>query len=453
MDRSHYLHEVVASQKRREAKGIYSVCSANRFVIEAALLQGIEDESMVLIESTCNQVNQFGGYTGMKPEEFNRFVLGAAASLGFPAERLILGGDHLGPYPFRHDPFEQAMAKTIDMVKSFVHAGNTKIHLDASYRISDEPAEKGGGLSPRTIAERCGLLCRHAEEAFIEHRARNPKAAAPVYVIGTEVPAPGGSETREPEDRITKVADFEETVALTRSAFRNEKIDGAWERVVAVVVEPGVEHGDQTILGYDRSRTTALCAAIKNHETLTFEAHTTDYQRARSLKNLVEDGFAILKTGQSLTAAVREAVFMLARVEEECFGGKAGGSSKSAGLSRFVETLDRVMVEKPGHWKDHYRGGDAAFRRKYSFFDRQRYYWSEKPVLEALDRLIANLRSIDIPLALLSQFLPEQYKKVQAGLLDRDPESLIRDRAMDHMREYAWAVGNRKAAVVDWWSV
>jgi D-tagatose-1,6-bisphosphate aldolase subunit GatZ/KbaZ len=73
--------------------------------------------------------------------------------------------------------------------------------------------------------------------------------------------------------------------------------------------------------------------------------------------------------------------------------------------------------------------------------------------LEALDRLIANLRSIDIPLALLSQFLPEQYKKVQAGLLDRDPESLIRDRAMDHMREYAWAVGNRKAAAVDWWSV
>jgi D-tagatose-1,6-bisphosphate aldolase subunit GatZ/KbaZ len=453
MDHRHYLHEVVASQKRGEAKGIYSVCSANRYVIEAALLQGIEDESMVLIESTCNQVNQFGGYTGMKPEEFNRFVLGAAASLGFPVERLILGGDHLGPYPFRHDPFEQAMAKTIDMVKSFVHAGNTKIHIDASYRISDEPVEKGGGLSPRTIAERCGLLCRHAEEAFVEHRARNPKAAAPMYVIGTEVPAPGGSETREPEDRITKVADFEETVALTRSAFRKEKIDGAWERVVAVVVEPGVEYGNQTILEYDRTRTRALAAALTRCESLIFEAHSTDYQPTRVLKQMVEDGFAILKTGPVQTAAVREAVFMLARIEEECFGGKRGGRSKSAGLSRFVETLDRVMVEKPVHWKGHYREGDAAFQRKYSFFDRQRYYWSEKPVIEALDRLIANLRSIDIPLALLSQFLPEQYKKVQAGLLDRDPESLIRDRAMDHMREYAWAVGNRKAAAVDWWSV
>jgi D-tagatose-1,6-bisphosphate aldolase subunit GatZ/KbaZ len=257
-----YLHEIAAGQKRGEARGIHSVCSANRYVIEAALLQGIQDESMVLIESTCNQVNQFGGYTGMKPEEFNRFVLGAAASLGFPVERLILGGDHLGPYPFRHDPFEQAMAKTIDMVKSFVHAGNTKIHIEASYRISDEPVEKGGGLSPRTIAERCGLLCRHAEEAFVEHRARNPKAVAPVYVIGTEVPAPGGSETREPEDRITKVADFEETVALTRSTFRKEKIDGTWERVVAVVVEPGVEYGNQTILEYDRTRTRALTAAL-----------------------------------------------------------------------------------------------------------------------------------------------------------------------------------------------
>jgi D-tagatose-1,6-bisphosphate aldolase subunit GatZ/KbaZ len=446
MSEKHFLHGIVTAQKRGEARGIYSVCSANGYVVEAAILQGIEDGSAVLIEATCNQVNQFGGYTGYKPADFNRFVRERALALGLPEGRLILGGDHLGPYPFRGERYRDAMAKTIDMVRSYVLAGSVKLHIDASYRTADDGGGPDAPLSPSVIAERCGVLCRSAEEAFEEYAAGKPGARAPVYVIGTEVPAPGGSSTLEPDDRITKVADFEETVELAEKAFGREGIGKAWDRVVAAVVEPGVEHGDQTVLEYDRGRTGELSAAIAGHETLVFEAHTTDYQTAPALKRMVEDGFAILKTGQSMTAAAREAAFMLARVEEELFGGRRGFP-----LSNFVQTLDRAMVDNPRHWQGHYPDSGSEFQRKYSLFDRQRYYWTDDRVTASLRVLIENLRSVEIPLALVSQYMPEQYKKIRVRLLENDPEAMIRDRVMDHMREYSYAVGNRKA-ISDWWN-
>jgi D-tagatose-1,6-bisphosphate aldolase subunit GatZ/KbaZ len=67
MTHQNHLQNVTQAQKSGRSIGIYSVCSVNRFVIDAALLQGVEDSSPVLIEATCNQVNQFGGYTGMTP--------------------------------------------------------------------------------------------------------------------------------------------------------------------------------------------------------------------------------------------------------------------------------------------------------------------------------------------------------------------------------------------------
>ena len=63
----------------------------------------------MLIEATCNQVNQDGGYTGMTPADFRAFVEGIADRVGFARERLILGGDHLGPNPWRSLPAAEAL--------------------------------------------------------------------------------------------------------------------------------------------------------------------------------------------------------------------------------------------------------------------------------------------------------------------------------------------------------
>ncbi|MBN1218350.1 MAG: class II D-tagatose-bisphosphate aldolase, non-catalytic subunit, partial [Anaerolineae bacterium] len=105
------LTDLVAVHKQGRPVGLYSLCSAHPFVLEACVQQAIQDDSPLLIESTSNQVNQFGGYTGMTPADFCDFVAGIAHKFNFPPERLILGGDHLGPNPWQDEPAERAMDK------------------------------------------------------------------------------------------------------------------------------------------------------------------------------------------------------------------------------------------------------------------------------------------------------------------------------------------------------
>ena len=94
-----YFKGLAAQGPKPGGTGIVSVCSAHPWVIEAAFRHGLEHEGPMLIEVTCNQVNQFGGYTGMTPCDFRRFVEGIAGQVGFPLARLMLGGDHLSPNP------------------------------------------------------------------------------------------------------------------------------------------------------------------------------------------------------------------------------------------------------------------------------------------------------------------------------------------------------------------
>ena len=74
-----FFRDLVSSQKGGVPRGICSVCSAHRAVLEAAFSPGDGEARPVLVESTVNQVNQFGGYTGMTPEAFRVFVASVAA--------------------------------------------------------------------------------------------------------------------------------------------------------------------------------------------------------------------------------------------------------------------------------------------------------------------------------------------------------------------------------------
>jgi D-tagatose-bisphosphate aldolase class II non-catalytic subunit len=120
-------------------RGVTSVCSAHPVVIEAALRLAQETGQPALIEATCNQVNQEGGYTGMTPADFRAFVEAIAAKVGLDARRVILGGDHLGPNPWKALPAEEAMARAETMIAAFAEAGFTKLHLDTSMGCAGEP--------------------------------------------------------------------------------------------------------------------------------------------------------------------------------------------------------------------------------------------------------------------------------------------------------------------------
>lgn len=418
----HYLDEIVRAQKQNQVRGIPSLCSAHPWVLKTAL----RGEAPVLIESTCNQVNQFGGYTGMTPADFVRYVRNIALQNGFPPEKILLGGDHLGPSPWQSDPTERAMSRAAEMVKAYVQAGYTKIHLDASMKLGDDDPSRP--LDVELSARRTAWLAKVAEES--SSGKQNLR-----YVIGSEVPPPGGAVGPEEGIRVTPVEEARRTIEVTRAAFIESGLEAAWERVLALVVQPGVEFGDNFIHEYNPAAARDLARFC---ETIPFvyEAHSTDYQTRESLSALVRDHFAILKVGPALTFAFREAVFALAMIESELFPPEE--------RSRLIETLDATMLREPAHWKRHYRGDERqlALARKYSLSDRIRYYWGKPDVQAALKRLLDNLeRAAPLPITLLSQYLPDISPEIRQGRIPNQPAAIISYKIEAVLEDYRAACG------------
>jgi D-tagatose-1,6-bisphosphate aldolase subunit GatZ/KbaZ len=431
----HPLLRIVRSTKAGIPAGCPSICSALPLVLEASLAEASQAGTLALIESTSNQVNQFGGYTGMRPHDFQRIVSTAAARAGLSPEQLVLGADHLGPYPWRSEDAPAAMEKACALARESVRAGYTKIHLDASMPLGGDAVAHGQPLDLERAAERTAQMCRAAEE---EVRAAGADALAfpPLYVIGTEVPVPGGIVEEGEAPAVTTPEELGRTVAAVEDAFRRHGLTEAWQRVVAVVVQPGVEFGDRTIFPYDPARAAPLAAALRGYPELVFEGHSTDYQLPAALRRMVVDGVAILKVGPALSFAMREAYFLLAHIEDET------ASPSSGHPPRLPDVLESVMRARPEHWQSYYRGSgrDVTFSLRYSLSDRARYYWGDPAVENARARLVGNLRSQGIPLSLLSQYFPAQAARVRSGQLTADPEDLVMDRVRDVVRTYTAAV-------------
>ena len=410
--------------------GVYAVCSAHPQVIDAAIRQSIEDNSVLHVESTSSQVNQFGGYAGHTPEQFAHFVKSAALRAGLPAERVLLGGDHLGPFPWRSEPSDSALEKACELVRSCVLAGYQKIHLDPSMPCADDGEAR---LDDRTVATRAASLCDAAEKASRDLPSGSPQ---PVYVIGTEVPAPGGEVLASQGPTVTAADDVHLTLEVFQQAFLQRGLSSAWERVVALVVQPGVDFGADAIFDYDQTKASLLSAALATHPGIVYEAHSTDYQSPGSLAQMVKDHFAILKVGPWLTFAFREAVLALAAIERELLKTSHGHR-----VSQVREALEAAMLRNPTNWRSYYHGAEEDVRRDliFGYSDRCRYYWNQPAVQEELDWLLQNLAASPIPLTLISQYLPEEYKAIRAARLQAVPEQMIQEHIRQVLRIYAAA--------------
>lgn len=448
----HPLQNIVEYQNKGIHAGICSICSANELVIEAAMERFLKEEEYVFIEATANQVNQYGGYTGMNPYEFASFIYSIAQKVEFPKERIILGGDHLGPVVWKNEKSNISMSKAEELVRMSVLAGFTKIHIDTSMRLADDNMDSE--LDLNIIAERGAFLARTAEEAYMDLKDSISNILPPVYIIGSEVPVPGGKETLRKEqnlsDRdiseniqsekihITSVTNLEQTISAYKDAFFKYVSEDAWNRVVAVVIQPGVEFGDNSIFEYKRNKETKeLCKALRRYNNIVFEGHSTDYQTRDALKNMVEDGIAILKVGPALTFALREALFALNYIENELLG-----DMPDVTLSSFIETLEQEMLRYPKYWENYYCGQENKKKigRKYSYYDRGRYYLPICDVKDSINRLFSNLRLVDIPLPVISQFMPVQYLKIRNSMLSIDPEHLAKDRIINCIDDYLYAI-------------
>ena len=419
-----YLDEIVAAQKRGEAKGITSVCSAHPQVIKQTLMVCQSFRVPPLIEATCNQVNQFGGYTGMAPSAFVQHVRDIAEEIDCPFEKVILGGDHVGPSVWQHEPADVAMEKAKVLVRDYVLAGFTKIHLDCSMRLADDPP---GSLDVEVSARRTAHLAKVAESYAGEELRSTLR-----YVIGTEVPVPGGATGHEEVVSVTKVEDARQTVEVTRDAFLREGLAEAWEKVIGLVVQPGVEFGDEMIHAYQSEAARALSEFIESRP-LVYEAHSTDYQTTQALQHLVRDHFAILKVGPELTFAYREGIFALAMIEIELVPAEQ--------CSNILQVLEDAMLKQPEYWGKYYTGDEAsrAFKRKYSLSDRIRYYWAQPEVEHARNILFKNLGD---------ELLPKELLQEYCGVVDSTASQVVEHKLNVVLKKYLAACGHQEGISV-----
>jgi D-tagatose-1,6-bisphosphate aldolase subunit GatZ/KbaZ len=425
---SEFLRDIVKRNRRFEAVGTYAVCSAHPAVLDAAIHQTLSDGTVLHVESTSNQVNQYGGYTGCTPAQFAAEIRAKAEAAGLPSARVLLGADHLGPYSWRSEPAAKAIANACELAAQSVLAGYQKIHLDASQPCGGDPTP----LSEDVVAERTAMLCQVAEESFASLPPGSPR---PLYVIGTEVPVPGGEVAEGEPPAPTQLDNLLLSLDTFSKAFKTRSLESAWENVIGIVVQPGVEFGDSSVFEYDHNKARHLVAGFPAAPELVYEAHSTDYQTPPSLARMVRDHFAILKVGPWLTFAFREAVFALSFIESELPESKGGAS-------RVREALETEMLRNPANWDRYYRGSpeQQKFARAYSLSDRCRYYWPQPQVEQEVDRLLHNL-SGPLPLALLSQYLPLEYEAIRCGRLQNSAATIIRHHIQNVLKVYAAACG------------
>jgi len=252
-------------------------------------------------------------------------------------------------------------------------------------------------------------------------------------VIGTEVPTPGGATEELKQLAVTSRDAAAETLAVHRRVFNEMGLGHVWPRVIALVVQPGVEFDHASVVDYDPARVAHLSGLLDREPSLVYEAHSTDYQKPEAYRNLVRDGFAILKVGPALTFAMREALDALARIESELLPGEQ--------CSRLLEVVERVMLRDRGNWEHHYTGDAHSVRLllRYSYSDRVRYYWNNHEIEQAVKILLSNLSRLAIPETLLSAFLPDQYRAVRAGTLKAEAQPLIVHRIRQVLLPYTQA--------------
>lgn len=401
--------------------GLFAVCSAHPLVLTAAMEMVRERERPLLVEATANQVNQFGGYSGWTPDQFVAYVGKLSRQAGLPADRLILGADHLGPHVWKAEPAEAAMHKAEALARQCVAAGFHKLHLDTGTGCADDRSSR---LPVAEAARRAARLCLAAESA------RPAAGDGPLYVIGNEVPPPGGALEEGQLPVITDPGQMLADLVVYRQVFEETGLGAAWSRVMAVVVQPGVDFGDHGAAAYQAQRAAALSAAhVQLPGIMTYEIHATDYQSPVALKRMVQDHFPLLKVGPCLTFALRRALYALVAIEAELDG--------IAAPSRLPEVMEQLMVEHPRHWRSHYQGDEARLRhlRHHSLRDRIRYYWSDPRAQQAVDQLMHHLRR-PLPAGLLAAQLPEIHAEISQEKISNDPAAIVRCAVRHALRPY-----------------
>jgi D-tagatose-bisphosphate aldolase class II non-catalytic subunit len=409
------LRQIIARNRAGEAIAIPSVCTAHPDALEASLTLAEALDQPIVVEATSNQVNQHGGYTGLKPADFISFVRDIAQKSHVAHERILFGGDHLGPQAWRKLPADEAMTKAHRMVADYAAAGFTKIHLDCSEGCAGEPAQLPDAITATRSAALAATALQHA-----------PDPNELLFVIGTEVPPPGGARTDDHGDiPPTTPHSAKATLDAHAEAFTAANIP--LDLIGGLVVQPGVEFSPMEVHHLPLARDPGLLTALKDWPNLCLEAHSTDYQHPEAYPRLAQLGFAFQKVGPALTFAWREALYALDTIRAQ--NGWSTGPS-------LPDVMEEVMLANPAHWQAHIHGTDQRLQRHFGLADRIRYYWPDPKAQAAVQRLFKDLEDKRLPdPLLLAHFRDTEIATARASHYPL-PRALALARVQTTLRPY-----------------
>jgi D-tagatose-1,6-bisphosphate aldolase subunit GatZ/KbaZ len=354
-------------------------------VIAAALRQARDHDMPALIEAPADEVNRFGGSSGLTPDGFAALVRGIAASQNLDRVPLILGAAGLGPLPTAGLGREAALLRAEREVMDFAAAGFTRLQFHGP------------------DAESVARLVAAAE-------ASAPAPAALCHALPADF---------VPDGDVTTPETLARALDLHEAAFAGAGLGPAvWRRVRTVVVRLGLGYGPTYVERFDMEQPDLLSAVLQDRDRIALEVRGADYQTASACADLTRRNVAVLGLGPALSFAWREALYALSHVH--------GWTSGSAHVS---ERMEALMLADPAAWgaddpATAHLATDAQQRmlRHFGFLDRIRHYWPRaRPELEAM---ADDLQASGMPYPLLLQYLPPETLG-RAARLDLPPAQAI----------------------------
>ena len=341
-------------------KPLPSFCTSNFEVLNFLMIYSKIHKLPVLIECTSNQVNQYGGYTKLKPINFYKKIMNLKNKFKLKKENVLIGADHLGPLPWKHLDEKKALKNAIKLFKDCINAKFNKIHIDTGIKL-----KKDSSLSKKIIIERCKKIYNSVNKKKLNHIK---------FVFGTEVPVAGGGGGNKM--LLTSLK------AIKKDIEEYKKI----RKRFSLVVEPGLNFTNNKVYKLNMKNFKQKYILSKK-DKFSFEAHSTDFQQYKSLKKLVKNNFLYLKIGPELTFNFMKAVLYMQSLEKKFFNGRK---------SNIQNNISSIMDKKKIYWKNYYKGKKKVIENlKFnSFLDRSRYYWNEKKIIQSLSILKKNINKL-----------------------------------------------------------
>ena len=293
--------------------GVTSVCTAHPIVIEAALSLGAS-HGQARPHRGDLQSGQPGGRlhrhdAGRFPRDSSRPLRRASV---FDPSRIILGGDHLGPNPWKHLPADEAMQRAKTMIDAYARAGFAKLHLDTSMGCAGEPAalaRRSDRWARRRLGQSRGR--RRGKRASLRFTSSAPKS-----------PCREARSTRWTALEVTRPEAALRTVEVHQKAFSDAGLEAAFARAIGVVVQAGRRVRQRRSHSLQAREGGAPHGSVGEAAGLCLRSALDGLSAGGLLSTLwCRDGFAILKVGPWLTFALREALYGLdciARVSRSC---------------------------------------------------------------------------------------------------------------------------------------